>query len=66
MNVQEQEKFMPDYAYKCRFCDYTIDVFKEFAAEWVIPVCPNCNTDMIRDYRVAGVHFKGRGWGGDK
>lgn len=57
---------MPDYAYKCRFCKYTIDVFKEFAAEWVIPICPNCNTDMIRDYRVAGVHFKGSGWGGDR
>jgi len=57
---------MPEYAWKCRFCSYITTVWKAFAAEWIIPICPDCNTEMIRDYRIAGVHFKGNGWGGDK
>ena len=57
---------MPDYAWKCRFCDFTQTIWKAFAAEWIIPICPECDTQMIRDYRISGVHFKGSGWGGDK
>lgn len=57
---------MPNYAWKCRFCDYRLTQWKDFAAEWVIPICPDCNADMIRDYRIAGVHFKGDGWAGKK
>ena len=56
---------MPDYAWKCQFCDFRETIFKPFAAEWVIPICPECNTEMRRDYRIAGVHFKGNGWGGN-
>lgn len=57
---------MPEYAWKCKFCTFTLTSFKEFAAEWVIPICPECDSAMIRDYRVAGVHFKGTGWGGQR
>jgi predicted nucleic acid-binding Zn ribbon protein len=53
---------MPDYAWKCRFCDFIQTVWKAFAAEWIIPICPNCDTEMIRDYRISGVHFKGNGF----
>lgn len=56
---------MPDYAWKCRFCFFRETIWKAFAAEWVIPICPNCDTPMIRDYRISGVHFKGDGWGGN-
>ena len=56
---------MPDYAWKCRLCGYRETIFKPFAAEWVIPDCPDCEVAMIRDYRISGVHFKGTGWGKD-
>lgn len=57
---------MPEYAFKCKFCDYTASTFKTQTQEMVYPICPNCDTQMIRDYRIAGVHFKGSGWGGDR
>lgn len=66
LNVWEQEKSMPEYAFKCRFCDYICTTWKNFTQEMIYPICPNCDTQMIRDYRIAGVHFKGNGWGGDK
>ena len=39
---------MPDYAWKCRFCDYTSTIWKAFAAEWVIPMATfNANKSRI-------------------
>ena len=56
---------MPDYAFKCKFCDYVCTTWKGFTEMIIYPICPNCDTQMIRDYRIAGVHFKGSGWGGN-
>lgn len=56
---------MTEYAFKCKFCEYTASTWKSQTQEIVYPICPNCDTQMIRDYRIAGVHFKGDGWGGN-
>ena len=57
---------MPDYAWKCRFCDNRITMWKAFAAEWITPICSDCDAEMIRDYRISSVHFKGSLLGDDK
>lgn len=57
---------MPNYAWKCKFCSYTLTQWKAFADEWIIPICPECDAEMIRDYRIAAVYFKGDGWAGKK
>lgn len=53
---------MPEYAFKCQTCTYVCTTWKGFTEAMVYPNCPNCEVAMIRDYRIAGVHFKGSGF----
>jgi len=49
---------MPQLRFKCRFCNYGCSQWKAFADPIEYPICPDCNTQMVRDYRIASVYLK--------
>lgn len=58
---------MAAYDYRCEVCCKTKTVIRPiddaFARD---PYCDGCTIPMARIWTANPVHFKGRGWGGDK
>lgn len=53
---------MPLYAYKCPECK-TVYEFTRSMSDTSQPECYDCKVPLIRDWNIAGVAFKGGGWG---
>jgi putative FmdB family regulatory protein len=56
---------MPEYLYRCGACSSTKTVFRHIYTDGGsdCPLCDGCQIPMQRDWSVAGVIFKGDGWG---
>ena len=52
---------MPTYEFICKTCDQTISVTAPMG-EAQRPKCLACQTDMIRDYGIGAITFKGSGF----
>jgi putative FmdB family regulatory protein len=58
---------MPEYEYRCEVCSKVKAVKRPITDELDrAPYCDGCTIPMARIYSANPVHFKGRGWGGDK
>lgn len=57
---------MPEYLYRCGACSATKEVFRHIYTDGGVdfPLCDGCQIPMQRDWSIAGVIFKGDGWGG--
>jgi putative FmdB family regulatory protein len=58
---------MAAYDYRCEVCGKTKTVHRPI--DDVVardPYCDGCTIPMARIWTANPVHFKGRGWGGDK
>lgn len=53
---------MPTYDFKCRTCDNNATLITAIDRELMIPICAKCKTEMVRDYGVLAVQFKGSGF----
>ncbi len=52
---------MPTYAYRCRDCGHTFDIFQKFTED-SLTVCPSCEGSIRRVIQPTGVVFKGTGF----
>ena len=53
---------MPTYDFKCRTCEQSATLITGIDRELMIPRCVKCKTDMVRDYGLLSVRFKGKGF----
>lgn len=53
---------MPTYDYKCKECRYTASITTGINKEIQIPICGKCQLELVRDYGVQAVTFKGSGF----
>ena len=53
---------MPVYEYKCPKCAKVFDIMHAMD-EQPKPACTECVVPLKRVYRLAGIAFKGGGWG---
>jgi putative FmdB family regulatory protein len=53
---------MPNYDYKCRTCENKATIMTSIKDEIKLPICAACKAEMVRDYGVLGVSFKGGGF----
>jgi putative FmdB family regulatory protein len=53
---------MPTYEYKCQQCSYKASVIAAINAIKHIPFCVACQREMVRDFGIAAVSFKGPGF----
>jgi putative FmdB family regulatory protein len=53
---------MPTYDYKCRDCSFTASISTGINTEVKIPICGKCKIDLVRDYGIQSVSFKGSGF----
>jgi putative FmdB family regulatory protein len=56
---------MPVYLYVCKTCEHKEIFLSSIHDPEPVTTCPTCNKPMTRDYSIAGVNFKGKGWGKD-
>lgn len=54
---------VPAYNYLCEACKEALTIVRGITEEETKPDCPKCGDPMSRDYKVAGLVFKGNGWG---
>lgn len=52
---------MPTYAYRCRDCGHSFDIFQKFSED-SLTVCPSCEGSIRRVIQPTGVVFKGTGF----
>ena len=52
---------MPTYAYRCRDCGHSFDIFQKFSED-SLTVCPSCAGTIRRVIQPTGVVFKGTGF----
>ena len=58
---------MAAYDYRCEVCGKTKTVTRPIDDELARdPYCDGCTIPMARIWTANAVHFKGKGWGGDK
>jgi putative FmdB family regulatory protein len=50
---------MPNYEYKCKYCDIKTETKERYDFG---PECPVCGRNMLRVWHAPGVHFKGTGF----
>ena len=55
---------MPTYEYHCKNCGAIVELNSTMSESSDTPMCTGCHGGMTRSYNVAGVQFKGSGWGG--
>jgi putative FmdB family regulatory protein len=56
-----------EYDYRCEVCGDTKTINRPIGDDLDrVPYCDGCMIPMARIYTANPVHFKGRGWGGDK
>ena len=53
---------MPTYDYKCRDCTFTVSVATSITEELKTPICVKCKAELVRDYGLQAVTFKGQGF----
>ena len=56
---------MPIYEYGCLACDAKQTETFSISVEIKPPLCPVCNKEMYRIYKIQTIIFKGNGWGKD-
>jgi len=49
---------MPEYPYKCKKCDYTVDKLKPIDKRDSKEVCPKCKAVMVRKMARVGTIYK--------
>lgn len=56
------------YQFVCRDCRKQFEIVGDLLSVNLLKItCPNCKSMRInRKYTMPSVHFKGKGWGGDK
>lgn len=52
---------MPTYAYKCKNCKDTIEVFQK-VSDAPLTSCPHCEGSLTRQFHPVGIIFKGSGF----
>ena len=58
---------MAQYEFMCDVCTQVTIIQRSILDELPRdPYCDNCVIPMKRVYTSTPIHFKGRGWGGDK
>jgi putative FmdB family regulatory protein len=58
---------LAEYDYRCEVCSKTKTVKRSMTDELErLPYCDGCDIPMARIWTANPVHFKGKGWGGDK
>jgi len=53
---------MPSYDYACKTCESTITIVNAIQNKRPTPKCLACQVDMVREYGVVAVTFKGLGF----
>ena len=53
---------MPSYGYACKICESTITIVNAIQDKRPTPKCLRCQSDMVREYGVVAVTFKGLGF----
>lgn len=53
---------MPNYDYKCRTCDSKVSIVTGIDKPLEVPICSACKAEMVRDYGILAVKFKGKGF----
>lgn len=53
---------MPTYDYKCKDCLYTASITTGIDKEIQIPICAKCKIELVRNYGIQSVRFKGSGF----
>ena len=53
---------MPSYDYKCRTCDSRVSIVTGIDKPLEVPICSACKAEMVRDYGILAVKFKGKGF----
>lgn len=53
---------MPTYDYKCRDCTFTATITTGIKETLNVPVCVSCKLELVRDYGIQAVTFKGSGF----
>jgi putative FmdB family regulatory protein len=56
---------MPTYDYKCPNCQKVIEI-KHSMIDQPNPACIDCMLPLQRVFKIAGVSFKGSGWGSSR
>jgi len=59
--LQEGEKTLPLYAYRCTQCGHRFEKIQNFSAEPELE-CPKCHGVLERPLTAPRLHFKGAGW----
>ena len=58
---------MAEYDYRCEVCSKVKTLKRPIGDDLDrVPYCHGCTIPMDRIYTANPVHFKGKGWGGDK
>lgn len=52
---------MPTYAYLCKVCSYSFDLYQAFT-DPAVTECPECNGPVRKQFGAVGVVFKGSGF----
>jgi putative FmdB family regulatory protein len=67
MDLWDERKVrsMPIYTFKCEGCGITIEQSFDIYSEHTI-WCEPCQQPMAKQFTAPAIHFKGKGWGGDK
>lgn len=53
---------MPSYDYKCKTCDNSVTLVTGIKEQHEIPSCAKCKADMVREYGLGTITFKGSGF----
>jgi predicted nucleic acid-binding Zn ribbon protein len=58
---------LAEYDYRCEVCSKVKTIKRPIGDDLDrVPYCDGCTIPMARIYTANPVHFKGKGWGGDK
>lgn len=52
---------MPSYAYRCKGCDHSFEIYQSFSEE-ALTTCPQCEGPLRKVFSTPGVTFKGSGF----
>jgi putative FmdB family regulatory protein len=62
---EREVRIMPTYDFRCFECDKIHEIRADYDRTIDVP-CPDCGAAMWRLFSAVPIHFKGKGWGGDK
>ncbi|WP_035833184.1 FmdB family zinc ribbon protein [Jonesia quinghaiensis] len=52
---------MPSYAYRCKTCGHSFDIYQSFS-DSALTTCPQCEGPLRKVFSTPGVTFKGSGF----